>query len=134
MLLVTLRAANVPQRNLVGVRPHLNFVTAVAGLLGNQPSSGIRCDGSLSVSGIGIDWLNFCRRLNRSAIQSPMRLVAHFAVHAAVEHPGGHAPCPIEFAAWNGWIAALIVAMAAPAIVDREPMCLVACDGKVVAR
>ena len=63
-----------------------------------------------------------------------MRLVAQFAVHAAVEHAGGHAPRPREFAIWNGRVAALIVTMAAPAIVDCETVCLAARDGKVVAR
>jgi len=134
MLLVTLCATNVSERNLIRVRPHLNFVATVARLLGDQPSSGIRCDCSLSVSGICVDWRGVGRRLNRSAIQSPMRLVAHFAIHAAVEHPGRHAPRVREFATGNRWVAGFIVTMAAPAIVDREPMCLVASDGKVVAR
>lgn len=97
MLLMTLCAANVPEWNLVGVRPHLNFVAAVARLLGDQPSSSSRRDGGLGISGICVHRLGVGRRLNRKAIQSSMRLVAHFAVHAAVEHAGCHAPCAIEF-------------------------------------
>jgi hypothetical protein len=62
-----------------------------------------------------------------------MRLMTHFAVHVAVEHAGGHAPRAIEFVIWNRWIAGLIVAMAAPAIVDCESVCLAARDRKIVA-
>src|SRR5664280_2001366 len=79
------------------------------------------------------DWLSVDRSRKRSTIQSPVRLMTHFAVHVAVEHAGGHAPRAIKFVTWNRWITGLIVAMAAPAIVDCESVCLTARDGKVVA-
>jgi hypothetical protein len=101
MLLVTLSAPNVPKRDLIGIRPHLNFVATVARLLGDQPSSRSRCDGSLRVSGICVYLLAVGRRLNRRAIRSPVRLVTHFAVHAAVEHVRGDATGFLQFSLRN---------------------------------
>jgi hypothetical protein len=53
MLLMTLRAPNMPKRNLVSVRPHLNFMTAMARLLGDEPSRIRRRNGSLRIRSIG---------------------------------------------------------------------------------